>query len=153
MKNFKYYSSKNYFNYPCAHRQWAHQGHCRFVHGYSRSFYFTFAANALEKDTYFVVDFSSLKDLEKHLSYMFDHTLLISEEDPQLETFKQLDQQGIVQLRVVQSPSMEATAKSLFDFADNLVRKKTNNRAFCFEVRAEENEKNSATYSLRQKEN
>jgi len=51
--------TKTFSGYPCCHRQWRHQGHCRFVHGYSRSFSFWFRATELD-DCGFVVDFSSL---------------------------------------------------------------------------------------------
>ncbi|MEC8096919.1 MAG: 6-carboxytetrahydropterin synthase, partial [Cyanobacteriota bacterium] len=30
-----YSCSKAFSGYPCCHRQWRHDGHCRFVHGYS----------------------------------------------------------------------------------------------------------------------
>ena len=59
-----YTCKKHFEGYPCSHRQWKHLGHCRFVHGYSRSFTFWFAAQALD-DLGFVVDFSSLQPLEK----------------------------------------------------------------------------------------
>ena len=59
--------SKSYEDFPCSHRQWRHEGHCRFVHGYSRSFTFWFTAKNLDQNG-FVVDFSSLKPLEKRLN-------------------------------------------------------------------------------------
>ncbi|MEY4801255.1 MAG: hypothetical protein RLZZ213_1702 [Cyanobacteriota bacterium] len=65
-----YSCSKTFSGYPCCHRQWRHQGHCRFVHGYSRSFSFWFRATELD-DCGFVVDFSSLKQLEARLADQF----------------------------------------------------------------------------------
>ena len=53
---------KSYEDFPCSHRQWRHDGHCRFVHGYSRSFTFFFIAKELDLNG-FVVDFSKLKPL------------------------------------------------------------------------------------------
>ena len=69
--------SKSYEDFPCSHRQWRHDGHCRFVHGYSRTFTFWFAAKELDKNG-FVVDFSGLKPLEKRLKEQFDHTFLVN---------------------------------------------------------------------------
>ena len=46
-----YSCSKAFSGYPCCHRQWRHQGHCRFVHGYSRSFNLWFAATELDACT------------------------------------------------------------------------------------------------------
>ena len=58
-----YTSTKTYRNLPCAHRQWKNEGHCSFVHGYSREFIFHFASNELDKHGW-VVDFGGLKDLK-----------------------------------------------------------------------------------------
>ena len=65
--SLKFSCSKSYEDFPCSHRQWRHEGHCRFVHGYSRSFTFWFTAKKLDLNG-FVVDFSSLKPLEKRLN-------------------------------------------------------------------------------------
>ena len=40
--NEKFTSSKTYRNLPCAHRQWKHEGHCAYIHGYSRQYTFHF---------------------------------------------------------------------------------------------------------------
>ena len=39
-----YRSSKTFRGFPCAHRKWRHDGHCAWVHGYSREFIVWFAA-------------------------------------------------------------------------------------------------------------
>ena len=70
-----YSCSKTFSSYPCTHRQWRHNGRCRFVHGYSRSFSFWFRARELD-GCGFVVDFSSLRELEARLAAQFDHTFL-----------------------------------------------------------------------------
>ena len=75
--------SKSFEDFPCSHRQWRHEGHCRFVHGYSRSFTFWFVAKELDING-FVVDFSRLKPLEKRLKEQFDHTFLVNKDDPLL---------------------------------------------------------------------
>ena len=88
-----YTCSKQFEGYPCCHRQWQHPGHCRFVHGYSRSFTFWFAATELDACG-FVVDFSSLRPLEKRLRDQFDHTFLVNQDDPLLEQWTSLHEQG-----------------------------------------------------------
>ena len=35
-------STKSFWNFPCAHRQYRHDGNCHLIHGYSRSFHFVF---------------------------------------------------------------------------------------------------------------
>ncbi|MEF3088149.1 6-pyruvoyl trahydropterin synthase family protein, partial [Bacillus altitudinis] len=74
-------STKTFSNYPCAHRQWRHDGNCALVHGYSRSFHFVFAAQTLDKCG-FVVDFGGLHWLRDYLEYWFDHTLFLMADDP-----------------------------------------------------------------------
>ena len=52
-------STKRFTNLPCAHRNHLADGHCRFVHGYSRSFKFYFEATHLDARG-FVVDYPVL---------------------------------------------------------------------------------------------
>jgi 6-pyruvoyltetrahydropterin/6-carboxytetrahydropterin synthase len=115
-----YSCSKTFSGYPCCHRQWRHQGHCRFVHGYSRSFSFWFRAHELD-DCGFVVDFSSLKQLEARLADQFDHTFLANADDPLLSTWRQLHDQGALDLRVMANVGMEASAELVWGWANELL--------------------------------
>ena len=141
MKTFK--STKLFKGFPCTHRQWKAESHCRFVHGYSRSFYFEFECSEFTKEGW-VYDFGGLKDLKAWLDDMFDHTFLVSEDDPYMDKFVQMDKDGIIQMRVLPNAGMEGTAEYVFKYADELVRKKSNNRAWVTLVECRENEKNSA---------
>lgn len=150
----QFQSTKTFHNYPCAHRQWRHEGHCSLVHGYSRSFHFVFGAQELDKCG-FVVDYSSLKSLKAHLDYMYDHTLLLNHDDPLLDDFKKLEAAGACQIRIHRSilePSiplgvgMEGTAQYLCEYADQLVKTQTKGRAWVHSVEARENDKNSSIY-------
>lgn len=142
-------STKRFSNLPCSHRAWAHDGHCKYIHGYSREFIFHFAANRLTKEG-FVVDFSDLKDLKAWLHQWFDHTMLINANDPEMELFEELDKKGIVQLRVMPNCSMEGTAKFTYEFVNKLLTKKYNGNAWCYRVEVRENDKNSAIYEVRE---
>lgn len=137
--------TKEYRNYPCTHRQHRHDGHCSFVHGYSRSFKFTFAARVRDKCG-FVVDYGKLKALKQHLDYMFDHTFLVNEDDPHIELFREMEDKGIIQLREMFSCGMEGTAEYLFTFANDLLKKDTDGRAWVVSVESRENDKNASTY-------
>jgi 6-pyruvoyltetrahydropterin/6-carboxytetrahydropterin synthase len=138
-------STKRFTGFPCTHRQWKADSHCRFVHGYSREFYFEFAASELTKEGW-VVDFGGLKEIKAWLDEMFDHTFLASADDPYMENFKKLEQDGIIQLRVLPNAGMEGTAVYVFEHINNMVRKMTNNRAWLKRIEVRENEKNSAFY-------
>lgn len=146
-----YVSTKTFDNLPCAHRQWRHSGHCKYVHGYSRTLHFTFGASKLTEEG-FVVDFSDLKEIRAWLEKTFDHTLLLNNDDPLLqnEAFMDLCREDnpnrAFQLVVLDNVGMEGTARIVFDYADHWVRKRTNNRAWIVSVECRENNKNSAIY-------
>ena len=97
-----------------------------------------------------MVDFGKLKDLKDWLESMFDHTMLINEDDPEKELFEEMHRRGIVDLRVMPNVGMEASSRCAFDFADNLIRKKTDNRCWVYRVETRENMKNSGIYEIDQ---
>ena len=139
----KYTSTKRFIGFPCTHRQWKAESHCRFVHGYSREFYFEFAANELTEE-FWVMDFGGLKEVKKWLEHMFDHTFLASSDDPYLEKFKQMDNDGIIQLRILPNAGMEGTAQFVYDHVSAMIKEQTNGRVWITKVEVRENEKNSA---------
>ncbi len=138
-------STKSFQGFPCTHRQWKAESHCRFIHGYSRQFKFEFAARDLTKEGW-VVDFGGLKDVKAWLDDMFDHTFLANQDDPYLEKFRQLDEDGVIQLRILPNVGMEGTAKYVFEKVDEMIRKSTGDRAWVHSLEVRENEKNSAIY-------
>ena len=139
--------SKKFTGFPCCHRQWKHDGHCRFVHGYSRSFVFWFMAKELDQHE-FVVDFSSLKPLEEKLRSNFDHTFLVNADDPLLPTWEKLHSEGALDLRVMKNVGMESTAQLVWQWANSFMIERDNGRACCFRAQAFENDSNSASYEL-----
>ena len=138
-------STKKFTGFPCTHRQWRAESHCRYVHGYSREFYFEFMCNERTVEGW-VVDFGGLKEVKTFLEYHFDHTFLAAADDPELATWQELNSKGIIQLRVLPNPSMEGTAQWVFEETDKMVRAKTKGRAWVTMVEVRENEKNSAIY-------
>ena len=143
----KFTSSKTYKNLPCAHRQWKHEGHCAYIHGYSREYTFYFEAKEMDEHGW-VVGFGDLKKLEKYLLDMYDHTMIIAEDDPELATFQELHKNGLCDLRVVPEASLESSAKAALNKANEILLEMTKDRARCFKVEARENDKNSAIYTI-----
>ncbi len=143
----RYTCKKHFKGYPCSHRQWRHKGHCRFVHGYSRSFTFWFAAKKLD-DFGFVVDFSSLKPLENRLKNQFDHTFLANFDDPCLEDWKRLHEREVIDLRIMDNVGMELTSKLVWEWANSLLLERDNGRTCCWKAESHENDSNSASYEL-----
>lgn len=140
-------STKTFYNLPCAHRQHLHDGHCAFIHGYSRSIKFYFACRELNS-MHFVVDFGDLKDVKDWLEHMFDHTLLINQDDPEMPLFEEMHRRGVCDLRVMPNVGMEGTAQYVFERVDRMIREKTAHRAWVYRVEVRENDKNSAELEL-----
>lgn len=138
-------STKRFTGFPCTHRQWKAESHCRFVHGYSREFYFEFAASELTPEGW-VVDFGGLKEIKAWLDDVFDHTFLVAQDDPELENFTALDMKKIIQLRVLPNPGMEGTALYVYEHASKILEKLYGKRTWITKVEVRENEKNSAFY-------
>jgi 6-pyruvoyltetrahydropterin/6-carboxytetrahydropterin synthase len=140
-------STKTFSNYPCAHRQFRHDGNCALVHGYSRSIVFVFGSQTLDKCG-FVVDFGDLDWLKARLEYLFDHTLLLPPDDPLLPLFRELEASGACAIRLMPyGVGMEGTAEMLCGYVDTEIRARTKGRAWVVSVEARENDKNSAVYT------
>ncbi len=141
----QYSCSKRFEGYPCCHRQWKHSGHCRFVHGYSRSFTFWFRAKDLDEHG-FVVDFSSLHSLQEKLKEQFDHTFLVNIDDPLLPQWKSLHELNALDLRIMDNVGMEFTAKLVWEWANSILYSRDKGRACCIRAEAKENDFNSASF-------
>ena len=127
------------FRQPNAH------SHCRFLHGYSLAFKFTFQADKLD-DKNWVVDFGGLKPLKAWLEDTFDHKVVLDRQDPMLYKFSELENAGLAELTIVDGVGVEMFAKHAYDYADKLVREMTNNRCWVVEVECAEHGANSAIY-------
>ncbi len=134
----------------CAFRQWqAQHSHCRFLHGYALAFRFTFVAETLD-DRGWCVDFGGLKPLRAWLAHMFDHTLLVAGDDPELATFTALQATGLAQLRTVAAVGCEAFAALAYGWATDFLTSETRGRVTVEQVEVSEHPGNAATFSLGQ---
>ena len=145
IKRIGFTCSKSFIDYPCCHRQWQHAGHCRFVHGYSRSFTFWFGANVLDEYG-FVVDFSGLGLLEEKLRKQFDHTFLVNSDDPLLLTWERLHEEGALDLRIMDNVGMESSASTVWGWANSLLLERDKGRTCCWRTEARENSSNAACF-------
>ena len=144
--NKRFYSGKTYSHatgHSCAFRQWRADSHCNLIHGYALQFELKFGGELDERN--WIVDFGGLKPLKNWLAEMFDHTYLVAEDDPELETFKQLQEKNLVDLRIVPATGCERFAEMVFDFAQDLVNDLTDGRCWVQEVTVREHGHNSAT--------
>lgn len=96
-------------------RQWRAESHCNQLHGYALAVKFTFGALELDCRNW-VVDFGSLRSLKGMLEDTFDHTLLVSSDDPKLQVLLDLDRVHHV-AKVVEVPACgcEKFAEMIFE--------------------------------------
>lgn len=141
----RYRTIKTFDNYPCSHRQWRHDGHCQFIHGYSRSFTLTFGCLDLDPMG-FGVDFGDFSELKAWFDQWFDHTTLINADDPERALFETLHARKIIDLRILPNVSMERTAEFVFQYVDPWISGRTDQRVVVLEVECRENNKNAGRY-------
>jgi 6-pyruvoyltetrahydropterin/6-carboxytetrahydropterin synthase len=92
------------------------------------------------------VDFGGLKPLKAWLEDKFDHKLALDKNDPQLERLKDLENHDLAEVRIFDGVGAEMFAKHAFDFADQLIKEKTDGRCFVESVECMEHGANSAIY-------
>ena len=79
---------------------------------------------------------------------MFDHTYLVAENDPELETIKMLQEKNLIDMRLVSHTGCERFAEMAFDEADKIVKDLTDGRCWVQKCTVREHEANSATVEL-----
>ena len=113
----KFYSTKTYNNdrgLSCCFRQWrSTHSHCSLLHGYSIGVKVIFECESLDERNW-VMDFGGLKDFKKWLEHMFDHTLLIAEDDPHKDMFLNLPQ-DTASIRIVPAVGCERFAEMAYN--------------------------------------
>ena len=149
-----YTSTKLFDGFSCCFRQWkAEDTHCRFLHGYGVSFRVTFEGELDNRN--WVWDFGGMKraktlidDMQPKawMDYMFDHTVIVAEDDPMLNYFKNLSDYNIIQLRIVNATGAEKFAEFIFHKLNNFVKDETSDRVRITQVEFMEHNKNTAIY-------
>ena len=112
----KFYSTKTYGNdrgLSCAFRQWrSTHSHCSLVHGYSIGIKLIFECDTLDERNW-VMDFGGLKEFKNWAEHMFDHTLLIAEDDPHREMFESMPKET-AEVRIVPAVGCERFAEMAY---------------------------------------
>lgn len=123
----------------------ADHSHCKYLHGYSLGFKFTFGCNELDNKNW-AVDFGGLKPLKAWLEDMFDHKVCIDKKDPFRARLMDLQHYGLAQIREFDGVGAEKFAYHAWKFADELVREMTDGRCWCESAECSEHGSNSAIY-------
>ena len=150
----KFQSSKVFDGFSTVFRQWkAETTHCRFVHGYGISFKVYFEGDLDERN--WVWDFGGMKRAKTQIDgkspkewmdYMFDHTLVVAEDDPELLAFQQMDKAGVAQVRVIPATGAEKFAEYIYNKLNKFVDTETEGRVRVTKVKFMEHGKNAACY-------
>ena len=150
----RFQSSKVFDGFSTVFRQWkAEQTHCRFVHGYGISFKVYFEGELDDRN--WVWDFGGMKRAttlidgkqpKAWMDYMFDHTLIVAEDDPWLEAFKQMGESEVAQVRVIPATGAEKFAEYIYHKLNEFVKAETVNRVKVIKVKFMEHGKNAAYY-------
>jgi len=121
----KFYSTKTYGNdrgLSCCFRQWrSTHSHCSLLHGYSIGIKLIFECDSLDERNW-VMDFGGLKEFKQWAEYMFDHTTLIAEDDPELPLFLNMPK-SVADLRVVPAVGCERFAEMAYNKMTELLDK------------------------------
>ena len=150
----KFQSTKLFDGFSCVFRQWkAESTHCKFLHGYGISFRVWFEGELDERN--WVWDFGGMKrakgtidgkNPKAWMDYMFDHTMIIAEDDPYVNAFKEMDRVGVAQVRIIPAVGAEQFAKYIFEKLNTFVQEETSGRVKVVRVEFMENNKNTAIY-------
>ena len=153
----KFKSTKVFDGFSTVFRQWkAETTHCRFLHGYGISFKIWFEGDLDERN--WVWDFGGMKrakgkidgmSAKEWMDYMFDHTFIVAEDDPFLESFKKMDDAGVAQVRVIPATGGERFSQFIFDKLNPFIEAETEGRVKISKVEFREHAKNTATYEPR----
>jgi len=150
----KFQSSKVFDGFSTVFRQWkATTTHCRFVHGYGISFKVYFEGELDQRN--WVWDFGGMKRAKTlidgkspkaWMDYMFDHTLVVAEDDPELKAFQQMDTAGVAQVRIIPATGAEKFAEYIYNKLNEFVDAETEGRVKVTKVKFMEHGKNAAYY-------
>jgi len=151
---YVFQSSKVFDGYSTVFRQWkAEDTHCKYLHGYGVSFKVWFEGELDERN--WVWDFGGMKrakgtirgmNPKAWLDWLLDHTVIIAEDDPDLQLFKDLDELGVCQLRILPATGAERFAEYLFNQLNKFVLEETDGRVRVTQVEFREHDKNNAVY-------
>jgi len=151
----KFTSTKVFDGFSTCFRQWkAETTHCRFLHGYGISFKLWFEGELDDRN--WVWDFGGMKRAKGTIDgkspkdwfdYMFDHTVIVAEDDPQLDKyFVKLERNGTIQLRVVPATGAEKFAEFIYNKVNPFIVEETDGRVKIAKVEFREHGKNTAIY-------
>jgi 6-pyruvoyltetrahydropterin/6-carboxytetrahydropterin synthase len=107
-----------------------------------------FGADTLDARNW-CADYGGLKDLKGILEDQFDHTLLVAEDDPDMDVFKLLEERKMAKLTIIPATGCEALADMIYNFINGVYipdhwGKGEAERLWCYRVEVRETQSNMA---------
>jgi 6-pyruvoyltetrahydropterin/6-carboxytetrahydropterin synthase len=100
MRVIKTYGNEQ--GWSASFRQHSATSHCRFIHGYAIGVELEFCCLDSEVDKRgWVINFGGLKPVKAWLQDLLDHKYLAAADDPLLPKLAELDEAGLIQLRIL----------------------------------------------------
>lgn len=127
-----------------AFRQWRAKSHCKYIHGYSLEVHIKFIEVGGLDSCNWVVDFGSLKPVKKWLELMFDHKMLVAEDDPEMDRFRDLHNNGLIKMVPVANCGCEAFAEMIYNHVEAWLLEAIGRAVQIYEVEVREHAGNSA---------
>lgn len=109
---------------------------------------FYFGTNDLDVRNW-AADYGGLKELKQFLESLFDHTLLVSQDDPEFETFKLLEQKKLAKLTILPKVGCEGLSDMLYKYVNGVYipqmwGQSEAERLWCYRVEVRETMSNMA---------
>jgi 6-pyruvoyltetrahydropterin/6-carboxytetrahydropterin synthase len=119
---------------------------CSKLHGYRLKAKFWFGCSELD-DKNWVQDFGGFGPIKELFEHQFDHTTCLDASDPLLHLFKEIENQGGLDLRVMPNGTgIERIAEFCYVNMQEFVNKQSNGRVWVNKVEVFEHEDNSAIF-------
>lgn len=150
-KTYKHVMTKEWHQaFPCAYRQWRAGTHCDKIHGYAFTIKLYFGSNELDvRNWTYGMDYGGLKELKKLLEEQFDHTLLVAEDDPEIEWFKEAERRKLAKLTILPRVGCEGLSDMIYKYVNSVYieqafGKDVADKSWCFKVEVRETQSNMA---------
>ncbi len=139
------------FEFEASHKlSLPYKSPCTKVHGHSYKVEITIETQKLN-DEGMVVDFVELSAVKNKIMEEWDHALIVSEKDPEIEIFQKLDNEwGVAKLAVLEFKNITAENMAVYiaTLTRQFVRSKINTDIEMIEVSIWETSNNKATFRL-----
>jgi 6-pyruvoyltetrahydropterin/6-carboxytetrahydropterin synthase len=109
---------------------------------------FYFGTNDLDARNW-AADYGGLKELKKILESQFDHTLIVAQDDPEMETYKLLEAKKMAKIVVLPKLGCEGLSDMLYKYVNGVYipemwGKGEAARLWCYKVEVRETQSNMA---------